>query len=52
MRADPDLPAFVSLGQMKDYMRRHPAYAGTALCDVTTAWVVFSAWQKRQPLVS
>jgi hypothetical protein len=47
MRADPDLPAFGSLGQMKDYAARR--YAGVRLADVVACWVRYSDWHRRQP---
>jgi hypothetical protein len=47
MQADPDLPAFGSLGQMKDYAARR--YAGVALCDVVCVWVRYRDWLVRQP---
>jgi hypothetical protein len=47
MRADPDLPAVRSLGELKHYAAR--AYADVALCDVVACWVRYSDWHRRQP---
>jgi hypothetical protein len=47
MKADPDVPAFRSLGQMKDYAARR--YADVRLADVVACWVRYSDWHRRQP---
>jgi hypothetical protein len=47
MKADPDLRAFRSLGEMKHYAGRR--YEGVALCDVVAVWVRYSDWHRRQP---
>jgi hypothetical protein len=46
MQADPDVPAFRSLGELKHYAARR--YAGVALCDVVAVWVRYRDWLVRQ----
>jgi hypothetical protein len=47
MKADPDLPAFRSLGEIKHYAARR--YAGVRLADVVACWVRYSDWRRRRP---
>jgi hypothetical protein len=48
MKADPDVPAFRSLGELKHYAARR--YAGVRLADVVCVWVRYRDWLARQRL--